>query len=425
MASSRLGRRQFLGRAAAMAAPLLIPAASRGDAANSRIGLGIIGVGGMGGGHLGRAVRHPDVQVLAVADVDANRLAAAKARVDAAWAAAHAKSAAAQVCGACHDYREILARSDIDAVLIATPDHWHARICSDAAMAGKDIYCEKPLTLTIGEARHLTRTIPRYGRVFQTGSQQRSEYQGRFRLACELVRSGRIGELRRCHVSVGGPSGDCHLPAEPTPPWLDWDMWLGPAPWRAFSAKIHPAAWRAYRDYSGGGMTDWGAHHFDIVQWALGMDDGGPVAIVPPGVDGAQRLTFRYANGVEVTHGGYQGDGGNGITFVGTEGRIDVNRDALRTSPASLGTAPLGPDDVRLERTAGHFANWLACIGTRRRPICAVEVGARSVTVCHLGNLAYWLKRPLHWDPSTWSLIGDAEASRWLTRPARPPWELA
>ncbi|MBN2450368.1 MAG: hypothetical protein JXR77_08260 [Lentisphaeria bacterium] len=239
-----------------------------------------------------------------------------------------------------------------------------------------------------------------------------------------MVRNGRLGKLLRVHVTVGGPSGSCHLPEEPVPEGMDWDLWLGPAPWRPYNSRLHPSRWRGYRDYSGGGMTDWGAHHFDIVQWALDADGSGPVEILPPESSPLDRLTYRYANDVLVTHGGYQGKGGYGITFVGTEGRIDVSRDALQTFPESIGRTPTGPGEVHLRRSPGHFRDWLECIRSRRPPICDVAVGARSVTVCHLGNLAYWLQRPLRWDPDAWEFPDDPGAQRWVHRPMRAPWML-
>lgn len=421
---AEVSRRQLLkaGGICAVSLPLTMPrllAASAGD----RLCMGMIGVGGMGGGHLGRCLNHGGVRVVAVCEVDAKRRRRARDRVHQKYGD-DLKSGTYRGCAEYGDFRELLARDDIDAVMIATPDHWHTAISIAAARAGKDIYCEKPLTLTIGEAKRIIEVVRQCGCVFQTGSQQRSGYGGMFRFACELVRSGRIGELKSCHVSVGGPSGDCFLPAEPTPDWLDWDMWLGPAPARPFSGNLHPSRWRSYRDYSGGGFTDWGAHHFDICQWALDADESGPVEIVPPGINGAERLTFRYANGVEVYHGGYGGSGSNGITFTGTRGKIDVSRSDLQTDPPGIMASPIRPDEVHLPRSGDHFGNWLDCIRSRRRPICDVEIGARSVTVCHLGNLAYWLNRPLRWNPGAWDFVGDSGASRWINRPMRAPWRL-
>jgi predicted dehydrogenase len=418
-----VSRRQLLkaGGACALTAPFV--GSQLLAAANDRLNVGMIGIGGMGGGHLNRCLGHGGVRVVAVCDVDAQRCRSARDRVHAKYAE-DMKSGTYTGCTEYGDFRDLLARDDIDAVVIATPDHWHTLISIAAARAGKDIYCEKPLTLTIGEAKRIIEVVRQCGTVFQTGSQQRSGYNGMFRFACEMIRSGRIGELKTCHVSVGGPSGDCFLPAEPTPKWMDWNMWLGPAPVRPYSPQLHPARWRGYRDYSGGGMTDWGAHHFDICQWALDADESGPVEILPPSASPANRLTYRYANGVEVYHGGYTGKDGYGITFTGTAGKIEVSRSDLKTFPGEIMRTPIGPDEVHLYYSNNHFQNWLDCIRTRRRPICDVEIGARSVTVCHLGNLAYWLDRPLRWNPATWDFVDDPGASRWIDRPMRAPWTL-
>jgi predicted dehydrogenase len=261
----------------------------------------------------------------------------------------------------------------------------------------------------------------RYATVFQTGSQQRSS--GKFRYACELVRSGRIGRLQTVNVNVGGASREKYLPEEPVPEGFDWNRWLGPAPWQPYNAERcsgdFGGGWRRIRDYSGGLMTDWGAHHFDIAQWGMGMDHSGPIEIIPPRASEHDALTYRYANGVTVYRGG-----ANGILFTGTDGKVEVNRGHFQTWPDRIGTEPIGPNDVHLYESRDHGQDWLNCIRTRRRPICDVEVGCRSVTVCHLGNLAVWLDRPIRWDPDSEEIIGDVPASRWLDRPRRAPWRL-
>ncbi|MFP4055675.1 MAG: Gfo/Idh/MocA family protein [Candidatus Brocadiia bacterium] len=398
-APTSLTRRGFLRAATGLglAAPAFVRSTAFG--ANDRITTGIIGRGGPAGGGAG------GTQLLAVCDVRDDKLRPFFGRKDVA---------------VYRDFRELLARDDIDAVLVGTPDHWHAIPSIQAAQAGKDIYCEKPLTLTIREARAVADTVSRYGRVFQTGSQQRSAYGGKFRFACEMVRSGRIGQIQTIRVNVGGPSGPCYLPAEPTPEGVDWNMWLGPAPWRPFNRRILHG-WRRYRDYSGGGMTDWGHHHFDIVQWALDMDHSGPREVIPPDGKDVRYLTYIYENGVEVTHGGARGAQ---IEFIGTEGRVMVDRGTLKTDPPHIMEKPTAPDEVHLYRSPGHKANWVECIRTRRKPICHAEIGCRSVTVCHIGNLAYWLKRPLKWDPVHERFVGDPAANRWLDRPKRAPWHI-
>jgi len=421
----KLTRRDFLkGTAGALAVPYILPARARGRAGwrapNERINLGFIGVGNMGGGHLGGFLGDKEVQVVAVSDVDAEKRDRARVRVEEHYADEH-RSGTFRGCEAYNEFEDLLARDDIDAVLIATPDHWHAIIAIAAARAGKDIYCEKPLSLTVREARAMVDGVRRYDRVFQTGSQQRSS--ANFRKACELVRSGRIGRLQTVHVGVGVSSAEAYLPEEPIRDGLDWDRWLGPAPWQPYNGERcsgdYSGGWRRIRDYSGGMMTDWGAHHFDIAQWGMGMDGSGPVEIIPPDGKSCDMLTYRYANGVTMHR-----DGANGVLFTGTEGKIEVNRGHFQTWPEEIGEEPLGPNDVHLYESPGHGTDWLNCIRTRGRPICDVAIGCSSVIVCHLGNIACWLDRPIKWDPVKEEIIGDEEASRWLDRPKRAPWRL-
>jgi predicted dehydrogenase len=267
----------------------------------------------------------------------------------------------------------------------------------------------------------------RYGRVFQTGSQQRSS--GEFLKACELVRNGRLGKVHTVHVAVWGTSTPCNLPAGETPAGMDWERWIGPAPWRPFNKALHPFNWRSFREYSGGMMTDWGAHHLDIAQWGLGMDGSGPVEILPPGqtlespapAPAGEHVTYRYSSGAIVRCGNV---GVNGVQFIGERGRITVNRGYFHADPEELGEQPLGPGDLRLYHSPGHHEDWRQCLWTRQRPITDVEIGARSVTVCHLGNIAIWLGRRIQWDPVKEEIPGDAEASRWLDRPMRAPYHL-
>jgi predicted dehydrogenase len=434
---SRLSRRQFLKRtgvaaAGAAALPWIVPASALGAeegtvAASERLTLGLIGMGKQMQGHLGAFLGNPTVQIVALCDVESKRLEVHRVRANETYARQQNLTAYDGVQGY-KDFRELLARDDIDAVVSATPDHWHALVAIAAAEAGKDIYSEKPLTHNIHEAQALVKAVRRHGRVFQTGSQQRSE-RG-FRLACELVRNGRIGKVHTVHVNVGGPPVDCYLPAEPVPEGLDWDFWLGPAPWRPYHSDIAPdmdfKGWpnfRAYRDYAGGGMTDWGAHHFDIAQWGLGMDGSGPVEIIPPDGKDVQFLTYKYANGVTMYHGG--GSGGKaGVEFIGDGGRVLVNRGYLETDPLELLNEPIGPGDIHLYESKGHHQDWLECIKTRKRPICDVEIGASSVIVCHLGNIAYRLQRPLQWNPDTQQFVNDDEATRLVSRPMRAPWRI-
>ncbi len=429
-----LTRRQFAQAAAVAAAPLIIPRSALGNAqkpaAGDRLTLGFIGMGTMNRVHLNFFLGQKDCQVLAVCDVDTTRRENAKKIVEDRYA--KDQKGDYKGCAAVNDFREIISRKDIDAVVIATPDHWHAIPCIEACKAKKDIYCEKPLTLTILEAKRLIDAVRKHERVFQTGSQQRSGKE--FRTACELVRSGRIGKLKEVHVNVGASSKFCDLPEEKMEPGLDWNLWLGPAPMRPYNSVLSPRGvhngfpnWRLYREYSGGMMTDWGAHHFDIAQWGLGMDESGPVEIIPPQDPKAQKgVRYVYANGVPVIHSDeYEpGKKARGVSFLGSAGKIFVDRDYLASDPVGLVKEPLGEKDVKLYNSPGHQRDWLNCVRSRKRPICDVEVGARSVTVCHLGNLAYWNHRKLRWDPKAWQFVDDPEANKWLDVARREPWQL-
>jgi predicted dehydrogenase len=433
-ARSPVTRRQFLrrtaGSLAAVGFPYVVPASAYGAwghvAPSNRITLGFIGIGKMMRGHVGSFLNRAQCQALAVCDVESIRLFREQRRVDDFYTKRNGKGSY-KGCAAYKDFRALVARKDIDAVVIATPDHWHALLSIAAMKSGKDVYCEKPLTLTINEGKAVVAAARKYGRVFQTGSQQRSWPE--FHRACELVRNGRIGKVHTVHVNVGGPPRVCDLPGEPVPEGLDWDFWLGPAPWRPYNSDIAPGldfhGWpnfRAYRDYAGGGMTDIGAHHFDIAQWGLGMDGTGRVEIHPPDDKDYKLRTYKYANGVILHHGG--ASGGAGIEFKGTEGRVLVNRGFIATDPPHILDSVIGANETRLYYTRDHHGNWLDCIRTRRRPICDVAIGFSSVTVCHLGNIAYWIKRPLKWDPKKGEFINDAGANRLLQRAMRPPWKL-
>ncbi|MBM3474993.1 MAG: Gfo/Idh/MocA family oxidoreductase [Armatimonadetes bacterium] len=413
-------RRSFLHTtAAALAAPYVVPARALGqgdkDPANERITMGFIGVGGMGGGHLGGMVGNRGVEVLAVCDVDEERRNSAKARVGGQ-------------CAAYNDYRELLDRDDIDSVVISTPDHWHALTTINACEAGKDVYCEKPLSLTIDEALKMIDAVRRYGRVFQTGSQQRSGRE--FQQAVSLVRSGRIGKVHTVHAGIGGgPTSGWEPDSEP-PPGLDWNLWLGPAPWVPYNKLRCFYNFRWFLDYSGGILTDWGHHHNDIAQWGLNRDGSGPVKIGGWGkfpTDGLYdtvnsfEITCTYPDGTTLVTAS---TGDHGIKFEGPDGWVHVDRGFLETFPAELKDEVLGPGDVRLYHDGGHQQDWLNCIKTRERPICDIEIGASSVIVCHLENIAIRLGRKLEWDPVNHRFVNHEGANRWLSRPYRAPWHL-
>ena len=430
MNTKRVSRRGFLKRSAATVGAAatsswVVRSSALGRdgaaAASDRIAMGHIGLGWFGTVDLKIFLGSRDVVNLAVCDVDAAKLQSGKSLVD----AHHGNTA----CKAYRDFREMFDQVRLDAVSIATPDHWHAIPTIQACERGLDVHVEKPLSLTIHEGRAMVEAARRYGRVVQTGSEARSN--ARCRLACELVRNGRLGRVKEVYVSVGGPSHMNILPAEPVPPELDWDLWLGPAPWRPYNHGYHPVAWRGFYDFSGGGLTDWGAHHFDLAQWALGMDDAGPVEIHPP--DGKEHplLTYTYANGVRVYH--VLGDAAPvgmlaAITVIGTEGRLGMSYGGLAaTDPPSLALDNIRPDEVRLHRCppGGHeVGDFLTSVRTRARPGADVEIGHRTATVCHLGGIAYRLGRPLRWDPVKEAFLGDEEANRLRARAMREPWRV-
>jgi len=411
-----------------LAVPTFLPAIVRGAggvAPSERLNLALIGMGKMMSGHIGYFLNRQDVQIVAICDVETIRLERCAKQIQDHYAAKQGKDYKGLTVS--RDFRELVERPDIDAVFIASPDHWHALISIAAMKNGKDVYCEKPLALTVREGEAIRDAAQRYGRIFQTGSQQRSDYN--FRFACELVRNGAIGTIKSVHVNVGGPPGPCYLAPEATPETLDWDMWVGPSPMRPYSKTLCPLddykvfpAWRYYRDFGGGGMTDWGAHHFDIAQWGLGMDGSGPVEILPPKAGLNGRLTYRYANGVVMTHGGATGQAG--VEFIGESGTVGANRGFLTADPADLLKTKWGPNDIRLYESRDHKGNWLDGIRSRRPCICTADIGRSSVTVCHLGNIAYWLDRPLQWDPANSHFANDPAADRLLTRAMREPWTL-
>jgi predicted dehydrogenase len=426
MSHSRdLSRRQFV--TAAVTGSLVLAGSVRAEkrkSANDRINLAFIGVGTMGRGHVGSFLRYPEVQVVAVCDVVAERRERSRKMVEDHYS--QDKKGTFKGCDAATDFRKVLDRKDIDAVVIATPDHWHAIPAVLAARAGKHIYCEKPLTLTIAEGRKVAAAAKEHRIIFQTGSQQRSEFGGKFRTAVELVRNGRLGKVHTVRVGVGGPAVPCDLPEQPVPEGTDWDFWLGPAPRRGYNEALCPKgvhghfpAWRNYREYAGGGLADMGAHHFDIAQWALDMDGTGPVKIEPPEGQATSGLKFTYANGVVMYHGGP-----SGCTFEGSAGTLYVDRGIIESKPDTILKEPLDAKAFRVYPSSDHRKNWLECVRSGKQPICPAEVGHRSATVCQLGNIGYWLLRSLRWDPAAERFVDDGEANKLVDRPTRAPWKL-
>jgi len=445
----RTGRRSFLRSAATLAtAPWLIPASALGrdgrPAPGDRITMGFIGVGCMGRGHLQGFLEFPQTQVLAVCDVDAWRREEARAAVDKKYSAAQA-GGAYRSCAAYIDFRELLARNDIDAVAIVMGDRWHATATVMAAKAGKDVYVEKPLCLTIAEGRAMVDTVRRYGRVCQVGLQQRSARE--FRIACQLVRDGALGKIDRIYTIFSNPSVEIDLPAEPTPPSLQWDLWLGPSPWRPFNSRFHylgrplnVVPWEFCRDFGNGGIASGGVHSFDVVQWALGMDHAGPVEIVPPETGRYPELTYRYPGGelLHVVDGRIDAKrhaipkGWDPLTsiqpfgavFVGERGWIHVGRNGYLVShPAEIVRDLPGRYDHALA-VEGHHKNFLDSIRARRRPACDVSIGCQSTIVPILGCIARWTGRALRWDPVREEFLDDDEANRMRRRAMREPWQV-
>jgi predicted dehydrogenase len=336
------------------------------------------------------------------------------------------------------DFRELVARPDINAVTIATVDHWHALAAMAAMRAGKDVYCEKPLTLTIAEGKALVKVARETNKILQTGSQQRTEFNGRFVLATELVRNGRLGRLQSIECRIGdNPIGGPFNPTAP-PEGLDWDFWLGPTPHVDYVREKCHYTFRWFYDYSGGKMTDWGAHHLDIAQWALNMDNSGPVEIEGTGEGIDPRplcynchprftATYRYANGVTVkaTDGmSAPRNVNNGVHFVGEDGKwLFVSRNSISASDQRIIDEPLPQGAVRLGQGNNHMRNFINSVRNRQQPICNVQVGHRSCSVCHLGTLAIRTGVKLRWNPETEQFVENARANAWLGRPMRAPWQ--
>ena len=425
--TTHINRRKFIGNSATAAlaftvVPRHILGGSGFVAANDRINLGYIGVGKQAHGLLESIGACKETVVLAACDVDQKKLAKFK---DAADANNKAKSLQVSV-DAYKYYRELLERKDIDAVVIASPDHWHAQMAVDAAKAGKDIYCEKPLALTIAEGRAMVNATRKYDRVFQTGNMQRSWRD--FRHAVELVRNGYIGAIKEINVHVGEPVKQCSLPALEPPAELDWNEWVGPSLYRGWHPELAPvfgddkwAWWRGYRDFGGGLVTDWGAHMFDIAQWAMDMDKSGPVQYLPPSVPATSGLSMKYENGVVVNHKDWGEQ--NAVQFIGTEGKIEVSREFLRTFPdKNLARTELKSGDKRVYVSDDHYQDWVDAMKIRSMPVSDVETGHRTASVCNIVNIAYELQRPLQWNPVTEEFINDDFANMMRTRAFRGKW---
>ena len=445
-------RRQFLRRATGASAavlgfPQIVPSSVLGlqgaVAPSNRIAIGIIGTGNQGTNDMRQFLRDSRVQVVAVCDVNKkgagywNGKTAGRdpaREIAEAHYAEKSDSGSYRGCAGYRDFRDLLDRQDIDAVEVATPDHWHAIPTILAAKAGKDVYCQKPLSLTIVEGRAMSDAIKRYKRVFQTGSQQRSDK--RFRHGCELVRNGRIGKLIEveCGLPGGRPdigkNGDRKAP-EPVPAGFDYDFWLGPAPHAPYAPARVGVNFRWNYDYSGGQLTDWGGHHPDIAQWGMGTTYTGPVKIKnAKGVwpedlvwNTATEYSFEahYRSGVVMK---ISDKFRMGVTFKGTDGWVYVNRGRIEANPKSLLDEKFDDSDIRLPASDNHFRNFIDCVYSRKEPVAPVEQAHRSISICHLGNIAMLLGRDLAWDPDREQVVGDHVAHSLLNRPYRAPWVL-
>lgn len=437
-ASGGASRRAFLGRtllvSSAMAAPALAPSSVLGGRSGTppseRLNMAFFGLGGQGRGHLaggawtyspGGYLARPDVQVRAVCDVRRDRREEAAQHSNKIYAERFGRPDYRDV-EAVNDFREILARPDIDAVLLALPYHWAAPMSIMAMRQGKDVYCEKPVAITVEESRVMRETAERFHAIYQAGTQQRSAYEGKFRQVCELVRNGCIGELKEVYAWV--PPG-AYFPgqwtsdgSQPLMDGLDWDLWLGFLPWRPFNGWCGHALPGRFA-----GDINWGPHHYDFVTWVVDPDPTAPVEIEFEGGN----VHYHYPGGVVVHSYPYPGENvgkSGGACFVGTAGRISVDRNAMIADPPSILKARLKPSDERVYFATSHADNFLECIRSRRPAICNPVEAARSAETLLTGGIAYALKRSLKWDPVRRIFPGDEEANRLLSYRPRPPWHL-
>ena len=431
--TARMSRRAFIRSAvsagAGIAMAQVVPASALGlgrrPAPSNRIVMGCIGVGGQGTGNMQVFLGQPDVQVVAVCDVDRNHLNNAKSIVDRHYGNGD--------CAAYTDFRGLLARKDLDAISLATPDHWHAIPAIMAMNAGLDVYGEKPISHCLMEGRAMANAQKENGRIWQTGSWQRS--QAHFRFACELVRNGRIGKVVK--IEVGLPTGSPCGPVQfkDPPPELDYDFWIGPSRWAPYCDLRTHWNWRWQLDYGGGQLMDWIGHHADIANWGMGWDNTGPVQVEGSGNypeqgiwDAATTYYFvaTYRGGVEmhVANGGNRGIRG-GTRWIGENGDwVWVDRGGIDASPKKLLQEHIGPDEIQLFRSPGHHREFLDCVKTRRPTITPAETAHRAASIGHLGQIAMILGRRIRWNPDTEQIIGDPTASRMLSTPMRSPWHL-
>ena len=430
--TNRNSRRQFLKQSAtAVIAFTIVPRYVLGGSnyipPSDKITIGFIGTGKQSIGLGKRFMKLDEIQMIAASDVDQKKLERFRNLTNTAYAEKIGKPEY-NACKTFEAYEDLLAQKEIDAVIIATPDHWHAKMSIDAMKAGKDVYCEKPLAHTVKEGRAMVKASKKYKKILQTGSMQRSWKD--FRHAVELVQNGYLGAIKTVKVNVGDPGLKDTLAVEDTPKYLNWDRWLGPAPQRGYSPILSPPIeidkwpqWRKYKEYGGGILSDWGAHMFDIAQWGLDMDDSGPVQFIPPSDLSANRgMKYVYANGIEM----YHEDFGRGwaVQFNGTKGKLEVSRKFLESDIKGLVETEIKEGEKRVYFSDHHYQDWIDAIKNRTQPICHPEVGHRSASICNLSNIAYELGRPLRWNPKKEKFKGDKEANKMLGKVYREGYEL-
>lgn len=434
--NKQISRRSFLKKTTSAAVgaisfPYIVSSSALGQAggvaASERIVMGFIGVGGRGTSLLRNFLHLSDAQVVAICDVKRQNRDRAKQTVD--------KQYKTTGCSAYTDFRELVARNDIDAVVVASTDHWHVLHALTAVRAGKDVYCEKPLGMSVEQGQVLRREVNRYSRVFQFGTQERSSRNSRF--ACEMVRSGRVGKIHKITVAARYSVASENYPEMPVPDWLDYDLWLGPAPWAPYTAnRVNNSHWFHISDYALGFMAGCGIHTIDIATWGNGTDLTGPVEVEGIGEFPRNGLCncatgwdvdLKFDNGVTMNFT----DGERnplGVKFEGTDGWVFVKEEHLGgkpdASPKSLLEKPIGPNEVHLPVSNHHQQNFLDCVKTRASTVAPVEVAVRSDTLCQLSDIAMRLGRKLRWDPENEKFINDTQADRMLKRPARSPWRL-
>ena len=419
-----LTRRTFLKRAAlASCAATGMSRGAMAVAPSECVTVACIGVGPQGTGLMRNALAHAEARVVAVCDVNAKRREAARNVVNEHYGDTG--------CAVYNDFRELLARGDIDAVTNATCDHWHVPVALATARSGKDMYVEKPLGLSVAQDAALRNAVHRYGRIFQFGTQQRSSHE--FRFACELALNGRLGRLHTMKVGAPASVACGTFPEMPVPDWLDYDLWLGPAPAAPYTEnRVINSYWWHISDYAIGFVAGWGIHHVDIAQWGNGTDMSGPVEIEGTGVfpgDGlcdcatSWSIECRYANGVTMSFADNVRNQ-QGVVFEGDEGWVYVRRGFIDAGPKSLLETVIGPDEIHVRPSRDHMGDFLSCVKTRETPASPIDVAVRSDTVCHLSDIAMRLGRKLRWDPAAEVFVDDAEANRMLTRAMRAPWHL-